>query len=77
MKDNLQSIPDNYLYVEDHCLDLDEVDEELSDLEADTHAVEDRGAREESQGGDQCVRKGPNPSLKQSKIISAEARRRK
>ena len=24
MKDNLQSIPDNYLYVEDHCLDLDE-----------------------------------------------------
>ena len=53
--------------MEDHCLDLDEVDEELSDLEADTHAVEDRGAREESQGEDQCVRKGPNSSLKQSK----------
>ena len=43
--------------MEDHCLDLDEVDEELSDLEAETHAVEDRGAREESQGEDQCVRK--------------------
>ena len=56
MKDNLQSIPDNYLYVEDHCLDLEEVDEELSDLEAETHAVEDRGAREESQGEDRCVR---------------------
>ena len=56
-KDTLQSIPDSCLHVEDPCLDLDEVDEELSDLEADTHAVEDRGAREESQGEDQCVRK--------------------
>ena len=43
--------------MEDHCLDLEEVDEELSDLEAETHAVEDRGAREGSQGEDQCVRR--------------------
>ena len=36
--------------MEDHCLDLDEVDEELSDLDAETHAVEGLGAKEESQG---------------------------
>ena len=42
--------------MENHCLDLEEVDEELSDLEAETHAVEDRGASEGSQGEDQCVR---------------------
>ena len=43
--------------MEDHCLDLEEVDEELSDLGAESHAVEDRGAREGSQGEDQCVRR--------------------
>ena len=43
--------------MEDHCLDLEEVDEELSDLGAESHAVEDRGARKGSQREDQCVRR--------------------
>ena len=49
-------IPDICLHVDSHCLDLEEVDEELPDLEAEAHAVEDREASEESQGEDQCVR---------------------
>ena len=36
--------------MESHCLDLEEVDEELSDLDAETHTVEGLGAKEESQG---------------------------
>ena len=43
--------------MEAHCLDLEEVDEELSDLGAESNAVEDRGAREGSQREDQCVRR--------------------
>ena len=49
-KDTLPCHPVLHLCLEDYCLDLEEVDEELSDLEAETHAVEDRGAREESRG---------------------------
>ena len=37
--------PSRSLYVKDPCLDLLKVDEELFDLEADTH-TEDREARE-------------------------------
>ena len=46
--------------IEDDCLDLEEVDDVLIDLEAVTHAAEVRGAREEPRGGDQCARRGPN-----------------
>ena len=63
--------------MEDPCLDLDEVDEELSDLEADTHAVEDRGAREEPQGGDQCVRKGPRNLCEKTESSSIRSVKRK
>ena len=50
-------IPDICLHVDSHCLDLEEVDEELFDLGVESHAVEDRGARKGSQREDQCVRR--------------------
>ena len=46
--------------LEDDCLDHKEVDDVLIDLEAVSHAAEVRGAREESRGGNQCARRGPN-----------------
>ena len=48
------------LRVKDDCFGHKEVDDVLIDLEVISHAAEVRGAREESRGGNQCARRGPN-----------------